>query len=151
MGHCLGHLCVIMHPCAVQLFDPGNIQFPVGNTRGDKERAGEYAAIVNSAVETPRDPYLQTTKPSTYIKLRMSRCMDDPDGYFATWRKADVAPLSSLWVELQRGGERASGGVRRDWAWTRPERAELGSDYRQLPERYLPALTGWQTPAAAGS
>ena len=102
-----------------------------------------YEAIVTSAEERPRDQYLRMTKGTTDIKQRMYRCMNNPVGYLATWRRAEEPILSSAWLELQRRGERPQSGVARGWG-TLPEAEALSSDYRQLPDRYLPALTVWR-------
>jgi len=77
----------------------------------------------------------------------MTRCMDDPEGYFAVWHDSRPAVLSYAWLDFQNGA-RVINGVARPWA-ARPEAAELGSKYRQLPERYGPALNMWQAAAAA--
>ena len=114
---------------------------------GQAALAARYAAIVNSAEERPRDEYLVTTKPSSAIRMRMTRCMDDPEGYFAVWHDSRPAVLSYAWLDFQNGA-RVINGVARPWA-ARPEAAELGSKYRQLPERYGPALNMWQAAAAA--
>jgi hypothetical protein len=114
------------------------------------EKARLFAAIVTSAEETPRDQYMRVTKPSTAIKRRLYRCMDSPIRYFAAWREANEYVLSPAWLEFQHSGEMIMSGVPRPWVATRPEAAELSADYRQLPERYLPALRRWQAAPPAG-
>jgi hypothetical protein len=116
---------------------------------GAEQASQSYARLVTSAEETPTDSYLQRTKPSTYIKLRMYRCMNDSSGYFGTWRDANEPILSRAWLDFQLAKRRAFVGVERDWA-TLPEAAALSGEYRQLPDEYIPALTRWQSPTVAG-
>ena len=118
--------------------------------KGQQETADRYEAIVTSAPEQPQDRYLARTKSSTSIKLRMYRCMDDPEGYFATWRGASEPALSPAWLEFQQSAAVPLSGVARAWTASRPEAVEISADYRQLPERFLPALTRWQVSGPAG-
>lgn len=114
--------------------------------KGDAREAAQFAEVVNSAEESPMDEYMQATKPSTLIRLRMTRCSNDPQGYFAAWRKSSQPILSPAWLEFQKEGATRL-GVPRKWVSTRPEARDIAALYRQLPPRYEPALRRWR-PAA---
>jgi hypothetical protein len=110
---------------------------------GENRALRRYEAIVTEANERPRDQYLLMTKATTDIKQRMYRCMNNPAGYFATWRQGDEPILSSDWLEFQQRGERPQTGVPRGWG-ALAEAQMFAKDYRQLPDGYLPALRLWR-------
>jgi hypothetical protein len=115
---------------------------------GQSKDARRYEEIVTEARERPRDDLLSMTKSTTDIKQRMYRCMNSPTGYLAAWRRADEPILSSAWLEFQQRGERPQTGLARGWG-ALPEAQAFAANYRQLPERYLPALTLWRDGGAA--
>ena len=106
-------------------------------------RLGLRLQDVDSAVEQPADPFLAKTKRSTLIRLRMHACMDDADGYFASWDQAQEPILSAAWIEFQRGATTGVVSNRKPWIENDPRAAKIGAKYRQLPESYQPALHRW--------
>ncbi|MBD3730102.1 MAG: hypothetical protein IE933_10390 [Sphingomonadales bacterium] len=111
--------------------------------QGKRDKAERYIASVDSAVEQPADPFLAKTKRSTLIRLRMHACMDDADGYFASWDQAQEPILSAAWIEFQRGATTGVVSNRKPWIENDPRAAKIGAKYRQLPESYQPALHRW--------
>jgi tetratricopeptide (TPR) repeat protein len=119
---------------------------------GDVRRSSEYRAIVETADESPADPYLKNTKRSTDIRFRMTLCMNDQTGYFGVWRSITEPFLSYNWLAFQKaGGMIWVGGIRRDWVPGHRDARRIARDYRQLPARYTPALHRWQDAPKSGN
>lgn len=117
--------------------------------KGDTAGAVPYAAVVNAYDEQPIDPYVAWTKSSVSIRLRMNKCMNDREGWLATFRKSRPSILSPLWIELQEKGRAIVGRYRFEGMVASDEARTLAASYRQLPESYGPALKSWM-PAAVG-
>jgi tetratricopeptide (TPR) repeat protein len=113
--------------------------------------AGPFVTVVNSFRTEPVDQYLSATKTNAEIQLRMYKCLNDPEGFAATLRRNPPGFLAPIWIELQEHG-RPIAGTRMLSAEVRRDLAKAFADkYRQLPERYIPALQAWAPlPAAAG-
>jgi tetratricopeptide (TPR) repeat protein len=119
---------------------------------GDDRLAQPFIDVVYAADEIPTDRYLDVTKRSTDIRLRMTLCMDDSEAYYAVWREIREPFLSRNWLAFQRGGAGPwIGGIRRDWVGKRGEARSISRSYRQLPARYTPALNRWQDPPKSGN
>lgn len=111
------------------------------------EAAAPYAAMVTSAEERPADPYLSWTKSTSEIKFRMHKCLDDPKGFIGTMRENPPGLLSLAWLEFQEHGTRTLIGHTNLTGLTAEAGAsEIASDYRPLPESYLPAISAWLPP-----
>ena len=113
---------------------------------GWDHRAEPFVKIVENAIESPKDLYLDATKPSLEIKFRMYRCLNRPTEFFALFNQDNLGILSPVWLELQRASPRGGSLIALRDGWVVPEelQAEYDKIYRQLPESYVPALTTWR-------
>ena len=115
------------------------------------EAAAPFVRLVNSRRRQPVDPYVIWTRSNGEIRLRMAKCMSDEAGFAEAVRQDPPGILSSAWLELQ-DESRAMVGTRVFGLETRRRlAAEVGGDYRALPERYLPALKGWMDETSEAS
>ncbi|GAA4643794.1 hypothetical protein GCM10023115_17540 [Pontixanthobacter gangjinensis] len=111
---------------------------------GNAEKARPYLNVVETADELPDDAYLSETKRSSLIKMRFYRCTNDQDQYYSVWESSDISELSAVWLDFQRAAAKARfSGVRREWTHNSSRAQAIFADYRQLPERFTPALNGW--------
>lgn len=107
------------------------------------QAAAPFIALVNGQRRQPVDPYVQWTRSNSEIRLRMAKCMGDATGFADAMREDPPGVLSWAWLELQDESRAMIGTKLFDTATRRVLTAEVGGDYRQLPERYRPALKGW--------
>ncbi len=114
------------------------------------EAAAPYAALVTSSEARPVDPYLNWTKSTVDIRLRMHKCLDDPKGFVAAMQTNEPPTLSLAWLEFQEHGPRTLIG-HKNLAGLAAEAAATGitSEYRQLPDSYAPALRAWLPPRSS--
>ncbi|WP_086607564.1 hypothetical protein [Erythrobacter donghaensis] len=115
------------------------------------EAAAPFVRLVNSRRRQPVDPYVVWTRSNGEIRLRMAKCMGDEAGFVEAVRLDPPGILSSAWLELQDDSRAMVGTRVFDPETRRRLAAEVGGDYRPLPERYRPALRGWMDEAAEAS
>jgi len=116
------------------------------------EAAAPYAAMVKAFGDQPVDEYLNWTKNTVSIELRMYKCLDDTQGAVGALTRKKPYALSPMWLELQEHGGRALVGHKQVAGLAAAaEAAQLLTDYRQLPESYWPALKGWLPPAGTSN
>jgi hypothetical protein len=106
--------------------------------------ASYYMGIVNSAEEMPQDQHLDTTKRSSFIKLRMAACMNDQDTYFDLMFSTAFGPLSGIWGAVQSPRKSDEFFLRKDWDVPPAVTAKYLERYRILPDSYAAALNRWQ-------
>ncbi|QDH34867.1 hypothetical protein [Porphyrobacter sp. YT40] len=112
------------------------------------EAAAPFVRLVHSRRRQPVDPYVVWTRSNGEIRLRMTKCMGDEAGFAEAVRQDPPGILSSAWLELQDDSRAMVGTGVFDLETRRRLAAEVGGDYRPLPERYRPALRGWMGDAA---
>lgn len=115
------------------------------------EAAAPFVRLVNSRRPQPVDPYVSWTRSNGEIRLRMTKCMNDVSGFAEAVPQEPPGILSSAWLELQDDSRAMVGTRVFDLETRRRLAAEVGGDYRALPERYRPALKGWMDDAAEAS
>ena len=111
------------------------------------EAAAPYAAMVKAYGQQPVDEYLNWTKATVTIELRLDKCLGDPQRAVAAVQANKPSALSPVWLEFQEQGARAIVGHKPlPGLVAAAQAAGLLADYRQLPESYWPALKGWLPP-----
>ena len=114
-------------------------------------KASQYMGIVNSAEELPQDQYLETTKRSSMIKLRMAACMNDQDTYFDLMFSTAFGSMSGIWAAVQSPRKSDEFFLRKDWDVSPGVTAKYLERYRILPDTYTAALNRWQADEPLGN
>lgn len=110
----------------------------------NKSEASYYMGIVNSAEEMPQDQHLDTTKRSSFIKLRMAACMNDQHTYFDLMFSAAFGSMSGIWGAAQSPRKSDEFFFRKNWDVSPTVTAKYLERYRILPDSYTAALNRWQ-------
>lgn len=105
--------------------------------------ASPYIRIVNSAEEVPQDQYLDTTKRSSMIKLRMAACMNDQDTYFDLMFSPAFGTMSGIWGAVQSPRKSSDFFLSEDWDLHPAVKEKYLARYRILPDSYADALNAW--------